>query len=178
MIKKNKKPKFHRQNSQVKKRAGTRWRKPRGVDSKQRKGYKSRGAKPTTGYQQPKKTRGKHPSGYEDVLVTNLAELNGIKKEAQAIRISSKIGAKKKEQIVKKAQEKQIKILNPKINRKKKTIKKKEETKEKNKETKQEKKEQAKKEDKEVKKQTKTEKEEEKTETKTKKQEEAKTAIK
>lgn len=130
MIKKREKPKFHRQNSQVKKRQGTRWRKPRGMDSKQREGYKSRGAKPTVGYRQPKQVRGKHPSGYEDILITNLTDLNTIKKETQAIRISSTIGAKKKKQIIKKAQEKQIKILNPKINKKKKENKRKKETKE------------------------------------------------
>ncbi len=129
MIKKLKKPKFHRQNSQVKKRQGTRWRKPKGIDSKQREGHKSRGAKPTTGYRQPKKIRGLHPSGYEEILITNLKQIEQINPEKQAIRISSSIGAKKKQEIVKKVQEKKIKILNPKINKKKtKTADKKEET--------------------------------------------------
>ena len=125
MIKKTKKPRFHRQNSQVKKRSGNRWRKPRGMDSKQREGFKSRGTKPTVGYRQPKKIRGKHPSGYEEILIKNTKQLEGINKEKQAIKISSTVGAKKKTEIIKKAEEKKIKILNPKINKKKKIAKKK-----------------------------------------------------
>ncbi len=167
MIKKTKKPKFHRQNSQVKKRQGTRWRKPRGIDSKQRKGDKSRGAKPTIGYRQPKKIRGKHPSGYEEILIKNINQLNKVNKETQAVRISATVGAKKKQEIIKKANELKIKVLNPRINKKKKIIKKKK------KETSKEKKEEAKKttsKKQETKESKETKKEEKKKETKEQKQ--------
>ena len=97
---KRKKPKFQRQNAQVKKRSGTRWRKPRGMDSKQREGYKSRGHKPAPGFGQPKEDKGKHPSGYYEILVKNLSQLNDIDVKKYAIRISSTVGIKKKMEIV------------------------------------------------------------------------------
>jgi large subunit ribosomal protein L32e len=67
---------------------------------------------PTIGYGSPKKTRGLHPSGYQDILISNMRELESLNSETQAGRISSKIGKRKKIIMLEKAQELKIKILN------------------------------------------------------------------
>lgn len=67
---------------------------------------------PTVGYGSPKATRGLHPSGFEDVLVYNMKELEALNPEVQAGRISSAVGRRKKEMMLTKAKELGIKILN------------------------------------------------------------------
>ena len=57
--------------------------------------------------------RGLHPSGYEEVLVYNVKDLEKVDKERQAIRIASCVGMKKRLAIEEKARELGIKILNP-----------------------------------------------------------------
>ncbi len=107
------KPKFTKQYSHMKKRAQkTGWRKPRGIDSKQRKHTKAKGKHPRVGYGAPNETRYLHPSGYEEVYVKCLSDLDKIDAETQAIRIASVVGKKKREEIIKKADEMGIRILN------------------------------------------------------------------
>ena len=67
---------------------------------------------PSVGYRSPKETRGLHPSGYRDVLVCNMKELENLDPATQAGRISSTIGKRKKEVMLEKAKELGIKILN------------------------------------------------------------------
>jgi len=67
---------------------------------------------PSIGYGSPKENRGLHPSGYHDVLISNLMELESLDPETQAGRISSKVGKRKKEIMLQKADELGIKILN------------------------------------------------------------------
>ncbi len=106
-------PKFQKQYAHMKKRAQkTGWRKPRGIDSKQRKHVKAKGAHPRIGYSAPSEKRGLHPSGYEEVYVRNLVDLLKIDPEKQAARLSSTLGRKKKEIILAKADELGIKVLN------------------------------------------------------------------
>ena len=107
------KPTFKKQYSHMKKRAQrTGWRKPRGIDSKQRQHVKAKGEHPKIGYGAPRDKRFLHPSGYEEVYVRTLSDLDRIDPETQAIRISSSVGKKKRGEIVKKADELGIKILN------------------------------------------------------------------
>ncbi|NLU04262.1 MAG: 50S ribosomal protein L32e, partial [Methanothermobacter sp.] len=54
-----------------------------------------------------------HPSGYEDVLVSNMRELEALDPEKQAARIASAVGARKKTLMLEKARELGIKVLNP-----------------------------------------------------------------
>ena len=65
-----------------------------------------------TGYKLPKTIRNIHPSGYEEVLVHNIKALEKINPKVQVARIA-KIGKKKKKDLLKKAQELKIKVLNP-----------------------------------------------------------------
>lgn len=64
------------------------------------------------GYGSPKATRGLHPSGYQDILVYNMAELEKLDSASQAARISSTIGKRKKDTMLVRAKELGIKVLN------------------------------------------------------------------
>lgn len=103
------KRKFKRQDSQEKKLKDS-WRRPKGHQSSMRKGKKGRGKMPSPGY--GSKNRGMHPSGYYEVIIRNMKDLEKIDKEEEAGRISSKIGEKKETEIREAAEEKDIKILN------------------------------------------------------------------
>ena len=112
-MKKRKKPKFLRQGTKNLKRLGKKWRRPRGSQSKLRKYKIARGSMPNPGYGSPKSIRGLHPSGYEDVLVYNTNQLEKLDSKKQACRIASTVGKKKRLEIMKKASELKIKVLNP-----------------------------------------------------------------
>ena len=114
---KHKKPKFRRQESWRYKRVTDKWRKPHGVDSKMRKKVKGWPVCPTTGYQSPKKTRGLHPSGFVETRVQNVEDLAGIDPELQAIRIARRVGGRKRVAIVALAEERGIRVLNPRTTR-------------------------------------------------------------
>ena len=64
------------------------------------------------GFRGPASVRGLHPSGFEEILVYNPGNLENIDPKVQAIRISSKVGDKKREMIVEKADELKIRVLN------------------------------------------------------------------
>ena len=113
-IKKMKKghPRFKRPNVGRSKRSRLedKWVKPRGQGNKQRKRLNQAGKWPTIGYKNPEEIRGVHPCGLREVLVNNVNELNNLEKVA--VRISAGVGKKKKIEIVKKAEEKGLKVLN------------------------------------------------------------------
>ena len=113
MVNPRKKPKFLKQGINYLKRIRVRWRKPRGRDSKLRKKEKSKGKIPNPGYGAPKSLRRLHPSGLEEIYVQNIKDLEKIDPKKQGCRISSKIGKKKRDIIIKKAEEMKIKIFNP-----------------------------------------------------------------
>lgn len=110
---KRKKPEFKRQGEKNIKRVGHKWRRPRGNQSKLRMHMISRGFAPKTGYGSPKSVRGLHPSGFEDVLVYNVKDLEGFDAAKHACRIASKVGKRKRMDIIKKANEMKVKVLNP-----------------------------------------------------------------
>ncbi|WP_435099707.1 50S ribosomal protein L32e [Halarchaeum sp. P4] len=107
------KPQFNRQDYHKKKRTPTSWRKPRGGLSKQRRGVKGKGPKVEAGFRTPKAVRGKHPSGFEEVRVHNADDLEGVDPDTEAVRIASKVGARKRETIEEQAEEAGIRVLNP-----------------------------------------------------------------
>ncbi|MRS05656.1 50S ribosomal protein L32e [bacterium] len=110
---KGKKPQFKRACSHKFKKLDTNWRRPRGGQSKQRTKYVSKGALAQVGYGSPAAVKGLHPSGFSDVLISSIAELELVDPSFEAIRIAGKIGAKKKALIIAKAAEAGIKVLNP-----------------------------------------------------------------
>ncbi|WOF15501.1 50S ribosomal protein L32e [Methanoplanus sp. FWC-SCC4] len=105
---------FKRQGLSRKKKLEDTWRRPRGLQSKQRKQYRAKGRHPRSGFGSPKAVRGMHPSGYEEVLVFNIADLEGLNSEIQAIRIAAAVGNKKRASIQEKAAELTLKVINPK----------------------------------------------------------------
>ena len=107
-----KKPNFKRQEWFRYKKLGLKWRKPKGKTSKTRRYEKGKPAMPSIGYASPRATRGLHPSGYQDVLVHNIQELENLDPAIQAGRISATVGKRKKEVMLTKAKELGIKILN------------------------------------------------------------------
>ena len=107
------KPQFNRQDYHVKKRTPESWRRPRGQLSKQRKGVKGKGDTVEAGFRTPKAVRGKHPSGFEEVRVENVDDLEGVDGDREAVRIGSTVGARKRERIEEVAEEKEIRVLNP-----------------------------------------------------------------
>jgi large subunit ribosomal protein L32e len=111
----NKKPKFVRAESWRFDRFSTAWRKPRGLDNKIRRKIKGWPPGPSTGYKGPKVARYLHPSGYKEVLVYNVADLDAVDVQTQAVRIAHTVGKRKRADIVAKAKELNIKILNAQV---------------------------------------------------------------
>jgi large subunit ribosomal protein L32e len=107
------KPQFNRQDHHKKKRVGTSWRRPRGQLSKQRRGIKGKGDTVQAGFRTPKAVRGLHPSGFEEVRVHNVDDLEGVDGDSEAVRIASKVGGRKRERIEEEAEDKGIRVLNP-----------------------------------------------------------------
>lgn len=103
---------FDRQNSHKFGRVPSSWRKARGKHSNVRLEKKYAKNKPKVGYRTPKEVRGLHPSGYEDILVHRPADLDELDSETQAARIGSSVGGRKREQILEKADEHDITVLN------------------------------------------------------------------
>lgn len=85
------------------------WRKPKGRDSKMRLSRKSYPATVSVGYKTSRKESGKI-DGKVPVLVYNIADLEKIGKDSVAIM--AKVGAKKKLEMIKFAEDKKIKIAN------------------------------------------------------------------
>ncbi|MFC4249457.1 50S ribosomal protein L32e [Natribaculum luteum] len=107
------KPQFNRQDYHMKKRTPESWRRPRGGLSKQRRGIKGKGPKVEAGYRTPTAVRGKHPSGFEEVRVENVDDLEGVDGSREAVRIGSSVGARKRERIEEEAEDAGIRVLNP-----------------------------------------------------------------
>ena len=110
--KKKQTPHFLRQEWFRYKRLQKNWRCPDGITSKMRMNKKYRPARVRVGFGGPKKVRGLHPSGFEEVLVYNVSDLEKINADKQAARIGGTVGTKKRIAIVEKAKELDIRLLN------------------------------------------------------------------
>jgi large subunit ribosomal protein L32e len=109
---KNRTPDFLREEWFRYKRISKNWRRPDGITSKMRRNFKYRPNKVRIGYRGPKETRGLHPSGFKEVIVSNVGDLEGVDPKIEAVRISSTVGTKKRIDIEKKAEELEVRILN------------------------------------------------------------------
>ncbi|MFH0896784.1 MAG: 50S ribosomal protein L32e [Candidatus Bathyarchaeota archaeon] len=108
---KSKKPHFTRQESWRYKRVATSWRRPRGIDSKMRLKLKGRPKLVVVGYRSPRLVRGFHPSGFVEILVYNVKDLEKVDSK-QVVRIGHTVGLAKKIKIVEKAKELGLRVLN------------------------------------------------------------------
>jgi large subunit ribosomal protein L32e len=112
-VQKGKKPSFKRADAHKYKRLDSNWRRPRGLQGKQRRHYKAKGALAQAGYGSPTAVKGLHPSGYAEVLVCTVSDVEKVDASVEAIRVARTVGARKKALIESKAQELGIKVLNP-----------------------------------------------------------------
>jgi large subunit ribosomal protein L32e len=108
-----KRPSFVRQESWRYDRLAENWRKPKGKDNKMRIQKSGMPAIVKVGYRGPRAARGLHPSGYRDNVIHNTAELSKLDPKNDAARIGHTVGKKKRIEIISKATELGIKVLNP-----------------------------------------------------------------
>lgn len=106
---KKKKPEFVRQDYQKTLRLEKKWRHPEGMHSKMRLKLRSVRRQPSIGFSSPKEVRNLTPLGYKVILVHTAAQLANI---SGPITIASDVGLKKRIEIVKKAKERKLLVLN------------------------------------------------------------------
>ncbi|MFH1106728.1 MAG: eL32 family ribosomal protein [Candidatus Micrarchaeota archaeon] len=108
----NKHPKFRRANFGSIARVKSGWRKPRGIDSKQRQKLKWAGAVVKIGHRSPKAGRGNHPTGKPERLVRQEKDLDAEGIDGFVIRLSGTLSKRSKTALRKKAEEKKLHVLN------------------------------------------------------------------
>jgi large subunit ribosomal protein L32e len=103
---------FKRDGYGKKRQLSDSWRKPRGQHNKQREQKKAKGALPKPGFGSPIAVRGMHPSGFFEVLVSSVKDLEGMDPKTQAVRISATVGDKKRIGLQEAALSAGLKVLN------------------------------------------------------------------
>ena len=86
------------------------WRRPNGRDSKMRLRRRNYPASPTVGHKTPRKESGKIRN-LTPLTISNFADLNSATKHNILI-LSARLGARRKIEIIKKAEELKLQILN------------------------------------------------------------------
>jgi large subunit ribosomal protein L32e len=112
-VRSEKSARFKRDGAGKKKQLSDSWRMPRGLHSKKRIQKKAKGPLPTPGFGSPVAVRGMHPSGYREVRIFTVAELEGLDPSADAVRIGASVGNRKRLVIQNQAIATGLKILNP-----------------------------------------------------------------
>jgi len=110
---KAKMPDFIRYDSHKVQRIGTSWRRPKGLHNKMRKRFAHKPPMVDIGYRVPRIVRGLHPSGFKEILVHNVNDLEKIDPKTEAARIAHTVGRRKRIQIERRALELGIRVLNP-----------------------------------------------------------------
>jgi large subunit ribosomal protein L32e len=105
-------PAFKRQEWFRYSKLGEGWRKPKGIHSKMKRKFKRRPSVVAIGFRGPALSRGLHPSGFEEKIVSNVNELEGVDPKKQAVRIAGAVGTKKRIVIEDRAEELGIRVLN------------------------------------------------------------------
>jgi large subunit ribosomal protein L32e len=103
---------FKRDGYGKKRQLSDSWRKPRGQHNKQREQKKAKGALPKPGFGSPIAVRGMHPSGFFEVLVSSVKDLEGMDPKTQAVRISATVGDRKRVALQDAAITAGLKVLN------------------------------------------------------------------
>ena len=88
------------------------WRAPHGMDNKQRRNYKYRGSLVRIGHGKVAAARFLHPSGFREVMVHNVADLEAVDPETEAARVGATVGGRKREHIYARADELGVRVLN------------------------------------------------------------------
>jgi large subunit ribosomal protein L32e len=106
---------FKRDGYGKKRQLSDSWRKPRGQHNKQREQKKAKGALPKPGFGSPVAVRGMHPSGFFEILVTSLKDLEGLDPKTQAVRLGATVGTRKRTIIQDKALTAGLRVLNARV---------------------------------------------------------------
>ncbi len=110
---KAKKPNFVQTDLHKKKRLKNTWRRPKGLHNKKRRYILGKSGMARVGYGSPVAVKGLHPSGFQDVLMSRVQDLDELDPSTQAVRIARTVGQRKRMEIVNKARSLGLKILNP-----------------------------------------------------------------
>lgn len=113
IAKKKKTPKFLREEMYKVKKLKDVWRRRRGLDSKKAEEKRGKGKSPKIGYKKSGSIAGISPSGYYPILVHNHGELQTLNPVREAAIIASAVGRRKRNEIIKMANDRKIMILNP-----------------------------------------------------------------
>jgi len=89
------------------------WRRPRGLQSKQRRHYGYRSKIVRVGYRSPASVRGLTPSGFRPVLVHTRGELDGLDAARDAAVIARTVGTRRRLILEEEARRLGIRVLNP-----------------------------------------------------------------
>merc|ERR1711937_802033 len=113
MVKKRMK-KFPRFQADRFKRMNQAWRKPRGIDCRVRRKFKGSTLMPSIGYGSNKKTRFRLKNGFYKFLVQSPADLEMLlmHNEKYAVEIAHNVGAKKRKEIVERADQLKLFVTN------------------------------------------------------------------
>ncbi|MCQ2085860.1 MAG: 50S ribosomal protein L32e [archaeon] len=89
------------------------WKRPKGIHSKMKRNLKRRPPVVDIGFRGPTRARGLHSSGFEEIFVCNVTDLEKVVDiKTQAARISGTVGTKKRIDIQNRAKELGIRVLN------------------------------------------------------------------
>src|SRR3989339_1790860 len=108
---KGKKPEFIQQDYHKKRRMSRKWKRPTGLHSKMRHQFKGYLRRVKQGWRSPVEIRGYHGKGMKAVIVHSVKDLEGFDKSAGII-IAKTVGLKKRLEIINKATELKLVILN------------------------------------------------------------------
>jgi large subunit ribosomal protein L32e len=89
------------------------WRRPRGLQSKQRRHYGYRSKIVRIGYRSPAAVRGLTPAGFRPVLVRTRNELDGLDATRDAAVIARTVGTRRRLVLEEEARRLGIRVLNP-----------------------------------------------------------------
>ncbi|RLJ04820.1 MAG: hypothetical protein DRP08_00755 [Candidatus Aenigmatarchaeota archaeon] len=104
-------PTFHRQNyTKLKIKGKDKWKRPKGLQSKLRKGKRGKGSMPVIGFRKSKKNRYKIRN-YNIIEVSNESDLKRVNPKVDGVLIRH-VGLKKYLLLVEKCKKAKIKILN------------------------------------------------------------------
>ncbi|XP_952783.1 60S ribosomal protein L32, putative [Theileria annulata] len=108
--------KFRRFHSDRFKRLRTTWRKPKGIDNRVRRRFKSTVLMPKIGYGTNKKTRHQLPGGVYKVVVSTPAEVDALlmHNKTHVAEVAHSVSAKKRRVLLDRADKLGIKVLNKK----------------------------------------------------------------
>ncbi|KAJ2084114.1 60S ribosomal protein L32 [Coemansia sp. RSA 988] len=113
IVKKRTKP-FVRVQSDRFKRVSASWRRPVGIDSATRRRFKGTRPHPKIGYGSNAKTRFLLPNGFRKFTIRNRKDLEGLVmlNRTYAAEIAHNVGAKKRVQLLERAKQLNVKVIN------------------------------------------------------------------